>query len=319
MLVSTNTAEQLAEPLTRSTATAGLSRAADEERQETLRATFAEMAAELLQYRELLWQMVLRDLKIRYKQAVMGFAWAVLMPLVIVAAGVLVKFAMAQVAGDTVNGHDISGMAIKALGWAFFVGTVGFAVNSLTGNINLVTKIYFPREVFPLSAVVTQLFDTTIGGLGITTVLLLLARTGISLHWFWAIPLAVLLVFFTAAVAFLLSCANVFFRDVKYIVQVILTFGIFFTPVFYEPQSFGAAGCRLMMLNPLTPLLEGLRLAIVEHHNLLSSLVVLSPRGVEILAWSPWYLAYSVAWSFLGLVGAWWLFHKLEFVYAEYI
>lgn len=317
--MTSHTAEPLDEVAHASTANEETSRDMVEETRESLGKTFAEMILELVQYRELLWQMVIRDLKIRYKQAVMGFAWAILMPLIIVASGLLVKYAMAQMAGGTIDSRDISGMAVKALGWAFFVGAVGFAVSSLTGNINLVTKIYFPREVFPFSAVVTQVFDSAIGGLAVVGVLLVLAQTGISLTWCWALPLLALLVLFTAAAALLLSCANVFFRDVKYIVQVILTFGIFFTPIFYEPQFFGPKGCTLMMLNPLTPLLEGLRLAVVEHHNLASSLAVLSTRGEEILAWSPWYFAYSAVWSLFGFLGSWWVFHKREFVYAEYI
>lgn len=286
---------------------------------ETWRATATEMATEMFQYRELLLQMVVRDLKLRYKQAVMGFAWALFMPMVIVAAGLVVKYAMAQMSGTSVDGSSLSGMAVKALGWAFFVGAVGFAVNSLTGNINLVTKIYFPREVFPFSAIVTQLCDSAVGAMTVVVVLLFVAKTGISLQWLWAFPVLALLVLFTTAASLALSCANVFFRDVKYIVQIILTFGIFFTPIFYEPQFLGPTGCTLMMLNPLAPLLEGLRLAMVEHHSLLATVAVHSPGGAEILAWSPWYLAYSAAWSIFGLLGAWWLFHKCEFTYAEYI
>lgn len=286
---------------------------------ETLGTTLWEMFGELIQYRELLWQMVVRDVKIRYKQAVMGFAWAILMPIMIVGSGFLIKYVMAQVAGESINAPGISGMAVKALGWAFFVGAVGFAANSLTGNINLVTKIYFPREVFPFSAVVTQAFDSAIGGIGVGLLLLLVARIGVSLQSLWALPLVVLLILFTAALSLFLSCANVFFRDVKYLVQVILTFGIFFTPVFYEPQFFGPTGCQLMMLNPLAPLLDGLRLAVIDHHNLLTTLTVTLPDGAQTLAWTPWYLAYAAAWSVLGFLGAWWLFHKLEFVYAEYI
>ncbi len=281
--------------------------------------SFREMVHELVQYRELLWQMILRDLRIRYKQAIMGFGWAIFMPIMIVGAGFLVKYAMAQMSGKPLELDAFAGMTVKALGWAFFIGAVGFATSSLVGNINLVTKIYFPREVFPLSAVLTQAFDSCVGSTAMALFLFLFLRVGVSLQIFWAIPLIILLVLFTAGMALALSCANVFFRDVKYIVQVILTFGIFFTPVFYEPQFFGPNGCVLMMLNPLSPLLEGLRLAIVEHHNLLAPLTVTSASGQEILAWQPWYLLYSTIWSVLGFLVAWLTFHKLEFIYPEYI
>src|SRR6185437_3924624 len=169
---------------------------------------------ELWKYRELLYQLMLRDVRIRYKQAVMGFAWAILMPALIVAAGTLVRFAM------------------------FFVGAIGFATSSLTGNLPLVSKIYFPREVLPLSATCAQSFDSSIGAITVGIALPLLG-VHYGLTALWAPVLAVLIFCFTAGAALFLGCANLFFRDVKYIVQVLLTFGIFFTPVFFEPRMFG--------------------------------------------------------------------------------
>ena len=151
------------------------------------------------------------------------------------------------------------GIAMKAVPWSFFVGALGFATNSLTGNSNLVTKIYFPREVLPLAATLAQVADSAIG-----LSALLVAGLFLGVHFgaaaLWA-PVLVLLIAFTAGSALVVSCANLFFRDVKYIVQVLLSFGIFFTPVFFEPEMLGPTGARLMMLNPLAPILEGLRLA----------------------------------------------------------
>jgi len=289
-----------------------------DERQNLLR-TFREMARELIEYRELLWQMTLRDIRIRYKQAIMGFGWAIFMPVVIVGAGFLIKYAMAEMAGTHFKMDDFASMAVKAVPWAFFVGAIGFATGSLTGNVSLITKIYFPREIFPLSAVLAQAFDSAIGLMVLAVILFPFLGIGLSVQVVWFVPLAILLLFFTSGLALFLSCANLFFRDVKYIVQILLTFGIFFTPVFYEATNLGPKGCALMMLNPLAPLLEGFRLAVVEHHNLLHSLVVVSPAGREILAWQPWYLVYAAAWALLGSLVAWLMFHKLEFVYAEYI
>jgi len=285
----------------------------------TLWETFREMVFELMQYRELLLQLTFRDIRIRYKQAVMGFGWALFMPMVIVGAGFLVKYAMAHMSGSELQSAAFAGMTVKALAWAFFVGAISFAVNSLTGNIGLITKIYFPRVVLPLSAVLAQAFDSAIGATALAVILFLFLGIGFSLQTLWAIPLLVLLFLFTVGTAFFVSCANLFFRDVKYIVQVLLTFGIFFTPVFYEPANLGATGARLLMLNPLAPLLEGFRLAVIEHHNLFHALVVTSPTGQHILAWQPWYLLYVAGWAVLGSVAAWLMFHKLQFVYAEYI
>lgn len=281
--------------------------------------TWREMLTEIYEYRELLAQLVLRDLRIRYKQAVMGFAWAVFMPLLIVAAGCLVKIALAHASGNGVDVPRVAGMSVKALAWAFFAGAVGFSANSLVANMALVTKVYFPRELFPLSAVITQLIDTMVAGCFLSILLVAFAHLGFSLSVLWLPCLLLLLVLQTLAASLLFSCGNVFFRDVKYLVQVILTFGIFFTPVFYEPELFGPRGAFLMMLNPLSPILEGLRLAIVDQHNLFVPVIVASANAGEVLVWHVGFLLYSTIWAVVGLALCWWLFHRSEFLFPEYV
>lgn len=283
-----------------------------------LRAEFREMIQELVHCRELLWQMVLRDIRIRYKQAVFGFAWAIFMPVMVVGAGLLVKFAMAHMSGGPLQGSSIAGMTIKAIGWSFFVGSINFAVGTLLNNMSLVTKIYFPREVFPFSAVLTQLFDTLVGSSVMAVLLFLVLRVGVAWSTLWVFPLALILFLLTAGLAMFLSSVNVFFRDVKYLVQVILMFGIFFTPVFFEPFLLGPTGGLLMMLNPLAPVLEGMRLAVVEHHNLLTPLSI-TLHETSLVVWQPWYLLYAGVWGVFGFLGAWWMFHRLEFIYPEYV
>lgn len=282
-------------------------------------AVWREMIWEIYSYRELLGQLVLRDIRIRYKQAIMGFAWALLMPLLIVAAGCLVKIALAHASGGNVDLPRVAGMSIKALGWAFFAGSIGFAANSLVSNMALVTKVYFPRELFPFSAVITQWIDTCVGGGFLLVLLAFFANISISVEWLWAVPVVLLLVAMTTTVALLLSCANVFFRDVKYIVQIVLTFGIFFTPVFYEPELFGPHGSFIMMLNPLSPILEALRLAIIEKHNLLLPVITEGHDGLRFTTWHIGFLIYSAVISLGGFLWAWRYFHKMEFVFAEYV
>jgi lipopolysaccharide transport system permease protein len=272
---------------------------------------------ELWRYRGLAYELVRRDIRVRYKQTIMGFAWAVLMPALIVVSGALVRFAMAFVGGRHLAWPELAGMAIKALPWSFFVGTMGFATTSLVANANLLTKIYFPRAMLPLAATLAQAFDSSIGA---TTVLLICPLLGV--HYgaaiLWAPVLALSTVFFTAGSALLASCANLFFRDVKYIIHVFLTFGIFFTPVFFEPQMFGPVGARVMMLNPLAPLLEGMRLSVVYNHNLLERLTVIGPKGA-IVVWSPWHLAYSATWAVAVFLIGILVFHRVEGKFAEYV
>jgi lipopolysaccharide transport system permease protein len=274
-------------------------------------------SVEVWEHRELLEQLTRRDITLRYKQAVMGFAWAVFMPCLIVLSGLIIRYAMAQLSGQHLLQSAIANIAVKGLGWAFFVGALGFATSSLINNANLLTKIYFPREVLPLSAIGAQIFDSTIG---LVTLTLILPFLGVRLHasLVWVPLLLVLLVFFTTGVSLFLSCANLFFRDVKYIVQVVLMFGIFFTPVFFEPTMLGARGAFLATLNPLTGILEGLRLSIVDGHNLLEPLSIVV-RGAQVPVWEPWELLYSAVFAIGGTLGATVMFRRLQPLFAEYV
>jgi len=201
---------------------------------------------------------------------------------------------------------------VKAVPWAFFVGCVSTGTSSLVSNTSLVTKIYFPREVLPLSTVLAQTFDSFIGG---TLIACVLPFFGVrpSVEMLWVPLLLALLWMFALAAALFLSRANLFFRDVKYMVQVFLTFGIFVTPVILDAPMFGERGAHYMMLNPIAPILEGLRLAIVNHHDLLH------PRNAPAgwLFWKPWYLAYSATWAIGGLALSTLLFHRSERRFAE--
>lgn len=277
-----------------------------------------EITEDLGKYRFLLLQLTLRDIKVRHKQAVMGFFWAVSMPAMIVLAGLLVKFAMARLSGGTVDASAAGSLAVKALPWAFFIGALQFSLASLVGNQNLITKIYFPREVLPLSAVLAQIVDTGIGALVLLLVLPLLGLH-MSLALLWVPLLALVLLLITTAAALFFSCANLFFRDVKYIVQVLLMFGIFFTPVFFEPVMFGATGARLMMYNPIAPVLEGLRWSMIEGRNLLHPIwSATEPGSAVFLVWHPGYLLYSLGFGVVALLLAALLFHRSEQLFAEY-
>jgi len=247
----------------------------------------------------------------------MGFAWAIFMPCLIVLSGLIIRFAMAQISGQSLAKVDIANIAVKGVGWAFFVGALGFATSSLVGNSALVTKIYFPREVLPLSSVGAQSFDTSIG---LLTLLVILPFLGVRLHasLVWVPLLLLLLVLFTTGVSLFLSCANLFFRDVKYIVQIVLMFGIFFTPIFYEPSMLGARGSQLAVLNPLTGILEGLRLSVVEGRDLLHPISVVI-KGVERQVWNPWELAYSATIAIAGMLGSTVMFRRLQHLFAEYV
>ena len=272
-------------------------------------------AREVRDARGLLFEFVLRDLRVRYRQAALGVLWALFVPGLTVLAGALVRLLVgnAGLAGAENTTNAMAGVAVKAVGWSFFSMSLGMATPSLASNASLLSRVYFPREILPLSVVVAQCVDLLAGA---ATVLVLLAVLGVGVGAaaLWAPLLLLLLVALAAGVGALLACGNLFFRDVRYIVQVLLTFGVFFTPVFFDAAHLGPRLAPLAMLNPVAPLLEGLRLATVGRHNLLHPLVLAD----GVVAWQPWHLAYSAAWAAAALAGGALLYARLELAFAEY-
>jgi lipopolysaccharide transport system permease protein len=254
----------------------------------------------LSHYAELLFMLTSRDIKIRYKQSVMGFAWAVLMPILIVGSGLIIMVAFSTISGRPVAKEAILSVALKSVPWSFFVAAVRFATNTLIHNKELVTKIYFPREILPIASVLASLFDFAVAA-SVLVLVLLISGIGISIYLLWVPLLLVLLILLTLTFGILFACANLFFRDVKYLVEVGLTYGIFFTPVFYSSSTLGKWG-KLLLFNPLGPILEGLTDTVIFHQ---------SPD----LRW----LLYSAFWACLGLVTVWKIFEKAEASFAESI
>jgi lipopolysaccharide transport system permease protein len=255
---------------------------------------------ELYRYRELLYTIACRDIKVRYKQSIMGFMWAILMPVLIVMSGIVVRYAYALAARTPLNTADIAGVAVKSLPWAFLVSSIRFGCNSLTANRELVTKVYFPKEIFPVAAVIASLFDFLVASAALI-ILLFAIKIGWSVYLLWTPVLLVGIVLLAAGVGMLVSAASLFFRDVKYIVEVLLTFGIFFTPVFYDVRMLGDKG-KWLLLNPAAPILDGIGACIARHQ----------PPDL------PW-LAYSFCFGLTVLVAGYAFLKHLESAFAESI
>ena len=259
-----------------------------------------EELKELYKYRELLYMIAYRDIKVRYKQSIMGFMWAILMPVLIVLSGIVVRFAYAMASHAPLKTSDIASVAVKSLPWAFLVSSIRFACLSLINNKDLVTKIYFPKEIFPIAAILASFFDFVVAS-GALIVFLLVIRVGWSPYLAWAPALLLTMVLLAAGIGMVVSAASLYFRDVKFIVEVFLTFGIFFTPVFYDASMFGDKG-KWLLLNPMSPILDGLGAAVARQQ---------SPN----LAW----FAYSVVCALLVFFGGYVFFKHLEPGFAESI
>lgn len=253
---------------------------------------------EQLDYRELLLQMVRRDLLIRYKQTAMGFGWAIFMPLVNTAIFSIVFTRVAPI--DTGMPYPLYAYC-GLLTWNFMASSLRFAVSSLTSNSNLVTKIYFPREIFPFSAVIVALVDAAIGAV---VLIALMAWYGIGGGWtVLLVPVVILVhVMFTAAVALLLAMGHLFFRDVKYLFDIVVSVAMFATSVVYPVERVGGVTGQILALNPVNIIIEAYREVLL--------------RGV-LPAAGPFVGA--AAFSAVLLLAAWLLFHRGERTFAENI
>jgi homopolymeric O-antigen transport system permease protein len=253
---------------------------------------------EVVRHRDLLYTLTWREIKIRYKQSIMGLLWALLMPLVIVGAGVIVRFVFASLSGSPVKTADIASVAVKSAPYAFMVAAIRLGTSSLIANSTLLTKVYMPRMIFPLSAVFAQLLDFVVAST-VLGIFVLAVGIGVSVQLLWLPVLFLALLMLVIGAAVLLSAAGLFFRDVKYLVEVLLTFAVFFVPVFFDTQMLGKWE-PLILLNPVSPILEAVSTAVVGHQ-------------MPDLGW----LAYSLSFGVVFLVLALRVFRRLEPYFAE--
>ena len=254
-----------------------------------------ELVAEQWTYRELLVRMTARDLLLRYKQTVMGFGWAIFMPLVNTA---IFSVIFTRVAVIDVGGPYPVYAFCGLVAWNFFASALRFSVTSLTSNPSLVTKVYFPREIFPFSAVLVSLVDFAVSALVLAAVMLYY-RVGIG----WPILFLPLVVggqlLFTAAAALLVSMANLFYRDVKYLFEIVIAVWMFATSVVYPIGRVGGRLGAVLALNPMTHLIDAFRAVLLEAQAPAPAFYV------------------TVAASLALFIGSWVAFHLAEFDFSE--
>ena len=215
---------------------------------------------ELWEYRELLYFLVWRDVKVRYKQTALGAAWAVIQPVFMMAAFSLFFGKLGGIPSDGLPYPVFTFCAL--LPWQLFAHALTESSNSLVGNQNLLTKVYFPRLVVPISAVLGGLVDFAIA---FVILLILMAYFGIVPGVaILTLPFFILLAVMTAlGVGLWLSALNVQYRDVRYTIGFLIQFWLFATPVAY-PSSLIPEGWRALYgLNPMAGVVEGFRWALL--------------------------------------------------------
>ncbi len=212
--------------------------------------------SDLWRYRELLWVLTERDIKVRYKQTVLGFAWAIIQPVMLMVVFSIFFGRLANMPSD--------GLAYPVfvyaglLPWTFFANAVSNASSSLVGSANLVSKVYFPRLIIPLSSAGGGIVDFLIAFV-ILLAMMLFYRVGWTANLLAAPLLVAGVVFIALGVGAFLSALNVAYRDFRYVVPFLLQFWMFATPVVYPASLVPEQWRWVMFLNPMTGFIEGFR------------------------------------------------------------
>ena len=222
--------------------------------------------AESLRYRGLLRNLLARDLSVRYKNSVLGFLWTLLNPLL----QMLVFTVVFQILLPTPIPYFPVFILIGILAWNYCAGALIACIHSVVGNVDLVRKVYFPRDVLPLSAVLASLVHFV---LALSLVFVMLPIAGLPITWLvlWIPILIVFQTMFLAGLGLLVSAINVFFRDTEAIAEVGLLAWFFLTPVFYSldvlyDKELGPfnVGRLMHVLNPMASFISTYRLVLID-------------------------------------------------------
>lgn len=270
------------------------------------RTTFGWRARELWKYRALLRNLVVSELKGRYKNSVLGFVWSLLSPLAMVVVFTIVfGFLTPNVQIERYPLFLLAGL----LPWNFFSASVSGSLYSVLGNGNLVKKVYFPRAVLPFATVISQLINFLLAFV-VLFVVMLFFRGNLS-PWIWMLPVVILIqTVFSLGVALVLCTLNVFYRDTAMVMDVVMLAWFFLTPVFYSylmlPATVTVLGITfsparlLFIVNPMASLIQVYR---------------------DLLYWGyrsdPDFLIRTAITAVVVFAFGWWFFHRYSDRFGE--
>ena len=246
---------------------------------------------DLWRFRELFGFLAWRDILVRYKQTAIGVAWAVVRPLLTILIGTGIFGGLAKLPSDGVPYAVM--VCAGTLPWYFFSSALSESANSLVGNANLISKIYFPRLILPASAVVVAFVDFAIS---LVILAALMVWYGVMPTWrLLTLPVFILLGFVSAmGPGLLFTALNVKYRDFRYIIPFVVQFGLFVSPVFYSTtaiqQNYGNVGRLIVAINPMVGIIDGFRWAICGTTELdLASFTLSTVLSVLLLVLGVWY------------------------------
>lgn len=263
--------------------------------------------AQLIRYRQLTRTLVIRDLKVRYRDSILGVLWSLINPLLMMIVFTVVFTVMAPVAEVE---HFPVFLLCGLLPWNFFSGSIMGCIGSITGNSGLIKKTYFPLEILPLTTILVNLVNFVIA-LVILFSMIMLVRIQLTV-WIIYLPVIIIIqIVLTLGLGFLLGTLNVFYRDTHQIMDVLILAWFFATPIFYPidilPNNYtGLFGVslnihRLMyIVNPMASLVANYRVILYDG----------SPPALD-------FLLRTAVTAGIIFLGGWWVFHKYSWRFAE--
>lgn len=254
---------------------------------------------QLWKYRELLYFLVWRDIKVRYKQTVLGGAWAIIQPFFTMVVFSVFFGRLARIPSDGIPYPLFSYAALVP--WTFFANGLTHSANSLVGSTNLITKIYFPRLIIPTATVLSGIVDFFLAFV-VLLGMMLYFRILPSANVLW-LPCFMILTLITAlGVGFWLAALNVQFRDIRYVIPFVTQFWMFLTPIAYSSNLLSDRWQVIYGLNPMAGVIDGTRWALLN-----------TPTGPGPL------IIVSALVSLTFLIGGAYYFRRLERSFADVI
>ncbi|MFV1977997.1 MAG: ABC transporter permease [Myxococcota bacterium] len=263
------------------------------------RGWFPANPGEAWDYRELLFFLVWRDVKVRYKQTAIGALWAVIQPVLTM---VVFSIFLGRLAGVPSDGHPYPVFTYAALlPWTFFANGLIQSSGSVVANANLVTKVYFPRIVIPLASVLAGVFDLLIAG-GVLVGLMWYYGLGFQSRQLWSVAFLLMALVVAFGVGLWLSALNVRFRDVRHAVPFLTQIWLFASPVAYPTSLLDERWRAIYGLNPMVGVIDGFRWSLLGGEQ---------PLGIEV-----WVSAGA---SILILMSGIFFFYRMERSFADIV
>ena len=216
-----------------------------------------ELFRDTFRYRELIWALAVKELTVRYKRSILGFLWALLNPMLLMLVTSVV-FSKILVSAQP---HYAIFLLSMILPWTFFSQSLSYAAESIVGNADLIKKVRVAKLVFPIAAVVSNMINLLLSFIPLVLIVLVM-RHPFHLTWLY-LPIPIIaLAILTLGATFFFATANVYYRDVSHILQVVLQVWFYLTPIIYSVDNFPAKYRIFFRLNPVIYVLNGFRLSV---------------------------------------------------------